>query len=300
MSWRRRQKPDAGDAPRLHQGSAPHHHEASDPGASSCLLDLIAATWVDLYHAAFVSRSSLEQENERIRMCAVRKDLDTCYGALQTRETDLQNRVSMLERQAVMYKQGKNVPAARKKMMERARARAQLEKIQNSMLMIDMHKSTIEGTELDLSVLETLKASGDVLRQMGATGNGLRAVEDLVSGLEESMQNAAEITNVLSSGSVSGVVNTMAAFGVAVDEEELMRELDFLSTGMGEDADSPEMKAETGTVPTAMGSSSSAQKGRVANFSTVPVQVKMTEEVDNSFASGMFPDPPAQLSMHAE
>jgi uncharacterized membrane protein len=206
----------------------------------------------------------------------------------------------MLERQAVMYKQGKNVPAARKKMMERARARAQLEKIQNSMLMIDMHKSTIEGTELDLSVLETLKASGDVLRQMGATGNGLRAVEDLVSGLEESMQNAAEITNVLSSGSVSGVVNTMAAFGVAVDEEELMRELDVLSTGMGEDADSPEMKAETGTVPTAMGSSSSAQKGRVANFSTVPVQVKMTEEVDNSFASGVFPDPPAQLSMHAE
>jgi hypothetical protein len=199
-----------------------------------------------------------------------------------------------------MYKQGKNVPAARKKMMERARARAQLEKIQNSMLMIDMHKSTIEGTELDLSVLETLKASGDVLRQMGATGNGLRAVEDLVSGLEESMQNAAEITNVLSSGSVSGVVNTMAAFGVAVDEEELMRELDFLSTGTGEDADSPETNAETRTVPTAMGSSSSAQKGRVANFSTVPVQVKMTEEVDNSFASGVFPDPPAQLSMHAE
>jgi hypothetical protein len=115
---------------------------------------------VDLYHAAFVSKSSLEQENERIRMSAVRKDLETCYGALQTREAELQQRISMLGRQAVMYKQGKNPASARKKMLERVRASAQASKIQNSMLMIDMHRSTIEGTVLDLSVLETLKASG--------------------------------------------------------------------------------------------------------------------------------------------
>ena len=73
-------------------------------------------------------------------------------------------------------------------MIERARTKAQLDKIQSSILMIDMHKSTIEGTALDLSVVETLRASGDALRQMGATYQGLHAVEDLVSTIEESMQ----------------------------------------------------------------------------------------------------------------
>lgn len=97
-------------------------------------------------------------------------------------------------------------------------------------------RSTLEGAALDITVLETLKASGEVLRQMGVTGEGLRAVERLVSGIEDSMQNAAEITTVLSSGSVSGVVNSMAAYGMpAIDEDELMRELEGMTLdGEGE------------------------------------------------------------------
>lgn len=202
----------------------------------SCLLELLASTWVDFWHAAFASRKSLEEENERIRMSAVQKDLDSCYSMLQQRELELQHRVAHLGRQAVMYKNGKNLSGARKKMLERARAQAQLEKIQNSILMIEMHKSTLEGASMDISVLETLKASGDALRQMGATGEGLQAVEKLISGLEESMQSAAEITQVLSSGSVSGMVNSMAAFGTVVDEDEIMKELDEMTLGEEEGA----------------------------------------------------------------
>lgn len=47
------------------------------------------------------------------------------------------------------------------------------------------------------------------------------------------MQSAAEINTVLSAGSVNGMVNSMASYGVAIDEEELMRELD----GIMEDDD---------------------------------------------------------------
>jgi uncharacterized protein YunC (DUF1805 family) len=147
--------------------------------------------------------------------------------------------------------------AAKKKMIERARVQSQLEKIQNSISMIDIHRcvfcantsaikfsmqqvnlfcslhnrSTIEGTALDLSVLETLKASGDALKQIGATGQGLRAVEDIVSEVESNLQHAADITSVLSSGSVTGMVNSMVTHGVTIDEEELMRELENLSDG---------------------------------------------------------------------
>ncbi len=76
---------------------------------------------------------------------------------------------------------------------------------------------------------------------MGVSKEGLSAVDDLVSSLEESMQSAADITNVLSSGSVAGVVNSMAAYGVAVDEDELMRELDDM---MGEEEKEEKEKQE--------------------------------------------------------
>jgi hypothetical protein len=99
-----------------------------------------------------------------------------------------------------------------------------------------LDRSTIEGTALDLSVLETLKASGDALKQIGATGQRLRAVEDIVSEVESNLQHAAEITSVLSSGSVTGMVNSMATHGIVIDEEELMRELEDLSAGDDEDS----------------------------------------------------------------
>lgn len=155
MSWRRK---DGADNP-----GASEQAESS----AGCLMDLIASTWVDFYHAAFVSRCfvlpltassflysdcptdrlalgdcrrALEEEHERIRMSAVRHDLDACYSMLQQRETDLQIRFRALSRQAVSYKQGKNLAAARKKMLERARVQAQLDKIQNSILMIDAQR----------------------------------------------------------------------------------------------------------------------------------------------------------------
>jgi hypothetical protein len=77
-------------------------------------------------------------------------------------------------------------------------------------------------------VLETLKASGDALKHLGATGQGLRAVEDIVADVEGNLQHAAEITSILSSGSVSGLVNNMAIHGIVVDDDDLMRELDCL------------------------------------------------------------------------
>ncbi len=77
-------------------------------------------------------------------------------------------------------------------------------------------------------MLETLKASGNALKQIGATGQGLRAVEDIVSEVESNLQHTAEIT---SEWGVTGMVNSMCAHCVVIDEEELMRELDSMSSG---------------------------------------------------------------------
>ena len=86
-------------------------------------------------------RKTLEQEGERVRMCAVQKDLQTCYSKLAQREEELQERAGTLARHALSYRKGKNLCAAKKKMVERARVLGQLEKVQNSIAMIDMHRS---------------------------------------------------------------------------------------------------------------------------------------------------------------
>jgi hypothetical protein len=61
-----------------------------------CILDAVASVWVDFYHAAFVSKSRLDQENEQLRMGAVQRDLENCYRKLSQREVELQEKISDL------------------------------------------------------------------------------------------------------------------------------------------------------------------------------------------------------------
>lgn len=80
------------------------------------------------------------QENEQLRVCAVQRELDNCYRKLSQREAELQERIQWLGEQAVAYRRGKNMAAAKKKMLERARVQAQLTNVQNSMGTVEMHR----------------------------------------------------------------------------------------------------------------------------------------------------------------
>lgn len=116
---------------------------------------------------------------------------------------------------------------------------AQLDSLRDSMSTIDLHRNTIERSMLNRTVLDSLRAAGDVLRQMGATRDGISNVEGIVNEVEEQVERAAEITKIISAGNVSGMVNTMAVDGIVIDEEELMHELDAL---VAEDEMSDDMK----------------------------------------------------------
>lgn len=160
----------------------------------------------------------------------IQKELFSCQKQLSSRESELQEKVYSLEKEALARKQVKDIAGAKKRLIERRRVQAQLEKLQNSMATIELHRNTIEGSVLDRAVLETLRASGDALKQMGASTGGIRAVEEIVADVEAQMENAAEITKIISTGSVSGMVNSMALDGISIDDDELMRELDSLET----------------------------------------------------------------------
>lgn len=216
----------------------------SSSSSQSCLVETLASAWVDFYHAAFVSKHVLAKQNEEIRLSLIQKELSNCQNQLCRREAELQDRLTVLESEALARKRAKDLAGAKKRMVERRRVQAQLEKLQNSMNTIDLHRNTIEGSVLDRTVLETLRASGDALRQMGASSGGIRAVEDIVADVEAQMENAAEITKIISTGSVSGMVNTMAIDGIVLDEDELMRELDELDMPENENVDEKNNEAQ--------------------------------------------------------
>lgn len=207
---------------------AAEHMPRGRSACASCVWDSLASAWVDLYHAAFVSRQALAQENEQIRISLIQKDLSACQSQLCAQERTLQEKISALEREAMAKKRAKDLPGAKKKMVERRRMQAQLQSLQDSMSTIDLHRNTIERSMLNKTVLDSLRAAGDVLRQMGATKEGISSIERVVDDVEEHVETASTITKILAAGSVSGTINTMAIDGVVLDEEELMQELDML------------------------------------------------------------------------
>jgi hypothetical protein len=71
--------------------------------------------------------------------------------------------------------------------------------VNNSICIIDSHANAIEGTELNKSILNTIRASGDAIKRLSVKG-GMSTVEDIISEVETQMENASEITKVISAG----------------------------------------------------------------------------------------------------
>lgn len=114
----------------------------------------------------------------------------------------------------------------------------QLGQLTNSISVVEMHINTIEGSELNKSILQTLKASGDALRRMGVEGGGIEGVEKIVSEVETQMEYASEITKVISAGNVAGTINSMGSD--VFTDEELEQELeDLLAEDVGRAENAP-------------------------------------------------------------
>ena len=64
---------------------------------------------MDFYHAAFVSKQALSKENEEIRISLIQKELSNCLRQLSRREIELQERLTLLEKEAVARKNAKDM-----------------------------------------------------------------------------------------------------------------------------------------------------------------------------------------------
>lgn len=149
------------------------------------------------------------------------QDLSSCMSRLHAREDELQGRIDTALRDAKAKKLARDVAGAKRKLVEKRRLEAQLDRLRSSIYVIETHANAIDGTELDKAVVQTLRASGDALKSLGM---GIKSVEDVVSEAEMQLESAAEITRVLAAGTVSGMVNG----GDFYTDDEIMRDLDEL------------------------------------------------------------------------
>jgi hypothetical protein len=194
--------------------------------SSECIINAMASTWVDFYHAAFVSNESITKENEELQMSAIQADLQHCISKLSHKECDLSERISLLTGEAKSKHAIQDTSGAKRKLMERRRLTEQLQRVTNSISIMDAHSNALEGTELNKSILNTIRASGDAIKRLSVKG-GMGTVEDIISEVETQMENASEITKVISAGNITGSLNSMAGLD-GWSDMDLEQELDAL------------------------------------------------------------------------
>lgn len=182
---------------------------------------------------------------------SVHESLIGCRLSLESREADLSEGCKRLGREALRRQKQGDSAGARLKLLERRRVTKRLEKLRNSLVLVDAQMDALQSTELDRELLQTLVASSAALKKAGV-GTGVREAEAVMSELDEQMRESGELTSVL-----TGPLAEDADLDV---EEELKLLMDD-----GELEDPPPRASQPSTVnriPTAVPSCISTEASR--------------------------------------
>lgn len=165
-----------------------------------------------------------EKETEEV---GIHDNLEGCRDSLESREADLSEGCRRLGREALKRKQAGDMLGAKTKMMERRRAIKRLEKLRNSLALVDAQMDALRTTELDKELMQTLLASNAALKKAGV-GKGVKEAGELMSELDEQLRESGELTSVLS----GGLQDVECDFDLEEEFEQLEQECELLS-GIG-------------------------------------------------------------------
>ena len=160
----------------------------------NCLLETIASIWMMSVRAA-VPDASLSDEED----VGIHDNLENCRVNLEAREAELVEGCRRLGREALKRKQVGDIPGAKVKMLERKRACKRLDKLRNSLSLVDAQLDALKTTELDKELMKTLLVSSAALKKAGV-GKGIKEAETVMSELDEQLRESSELTSVLAGG----------------------------------------------------------------------------------------------------
>ena len=175
----------------------------------NCLLETLAGVWLMSRHAVGI-RAPVCAEDE-----SVHESLIGCRLSLEAREAELVEGSKRLAREALRRRQQGDSAGARQKLLERRRTVKRLEKLRNSLVLVDAQMDALQSTELDRELLQTLVASSAALKKAGV-GTGVCEAEAVMSELDDQMRESGELTSVLN-GQISEEVD--------LDVEEELKQL---------------------------------------------------------------------------
>jgi len=221
-----------------------------------CFLETIASVWM-------LSVRVPEKETE----VGIHDNLEGCRDSLESREADLSEGCRRLGREALKRKQAGDMLGAKTKMMERRRAIKRLEKLRNSLALVDAQMDALRTTELDKELMQTLLASNAALKKAGV-GKGVKEAGELMTELDEQLRESGELTSVLSGG-----LQEDCDFDMEEEFEQLEQECELLS-GIGTAIAKNDTRIEPAMVNTLIEESPSRQHVHVnsvkgTNFSTL-------------------------------
>uniref|UniRef100_A0A7S1E2X7 Charged multivesicular body protein 6 n=1 Tax=Hemiselmis andersenii TaxID=464988 RepID=A0A7S1E2X7_HEMAN len=183
------------------------------------------------------------------------------------------HRVAKLTAEAKQRRAAGDMHGTKKRLLDRKRLQLQLDKLRGSINMVDMHIATIEGTELNKSILQTLKESAQALQRLGVDC-GVWHAEDVMAEVESELESANEIGKALAGEGLVGQLNSMG--GDLLTEEDLEAELQEL----GEDSDN--VYADSARVE----NESDLQFPKVPSSMNTQVAKAMTEEQSDIVEGG--------------
>jgi hypothetical protein len=131
----------------------------------------------------------------------------------------LQQRANELLQNGRKHMTKKELSSAKRCVLSRRRVLAQMDCVNNSICALDNHLSVLDGMDLDMTVLRTLRASGNALKHMSIPG-GVSAIDDIMVSVEEQMNEASELAKAVGSG--------VLLQHDEMDAEQLMAELDLI------------------------------------------------------------------------
>lgn len=95
-------------------------------------------------------------------LCRAEENLEDCRATLYNKEYEVEQQCASLLRDALKRRQSGDIDGAKQKLRERKRHSSQLEKLRNSIILIDRQLDALRSRELDREIMESLKLSSQV------------------------------------------------------------------------------------------------------------------------------------------
>lgn len=163
---------------------------------SDCIYHSVVYSWIRLWESMFAKSEDLLAVEKCLAKSQAMQSLEGTLSKYDSAEGQLCAEINQLSSSALMYKRSGDLQGARRAIIKRQVTEKQLKRVHSAQEMVFNHLHILRNTEMNNSLISTLKASGSVLRAMNLSSDPKDA-EDIMFDLEAEMYNVNEISSVL-------------------------------------------------------------------------------------------------------